>query len=355
MKCKIPHITKHLKEAEINLPYTKAEKMLWQEHKTGRQVKASNIRTITKNTKFTQDSIIRATFLRHVIDQQDCKRIDICRACIYGELDLTYTNLETHISICHSYFEETPQFKYSKNRGITLDHSVIPGLDAEGIQCEGSIHIKEVKSSGHVNFSSAIIEGNLRCTGALFAPIVPAKRPDDYQQRAFTANGLRCRGIVKLYKITALGAVSFLGARIRGDLNFEGATLNYKCEKSYMREAALSMNQATIEGRLHFNKMECRPIGHMGFRGCSVGELRMDKNSWPANSDNGVVDLHGFTYQRIGSPTDFKFLKSWLDLMPKYWEFSEPQDKGDVQDTDKDAPPLSSHHSRKPAILSSTL
>lgn len=313
------------------VPETQAERDLLEAAVKGKAVVVKGAPAPDEKNGWTDDHTIRAVFLRHVLLHPkryavDPRGIKIKRARIEGRLDLTSATIDHPLAFTSVRFEARPDFCDATVHKLEFWSCFLPdGLTAERISVGRLLTIRNCtiervvneknSDKSAVNLINARIGGNLTLSGSTI---------NNPAGEAIQAGSITVAGEVFACGLTARGSVEFIGASIRGDLDCRKATFNNPQNKSHMKAGALMVNGTTIGGRLILTEFKQPPIGHILLRGCTIGELRFDKKSWPKNTPGAPppwnVDLHGCTYDRIGSHAKVRELEALLALLPDTWD-----------------------------------
>lgn len=144
--------------------------------------------------------------------------------------------------------------------GAKLDGVGSSALQLDNCRIRGSLHLDDgFEAKGMVVLNGAIIDGSIQAGGARF---------DGAGAPALVADGVEVRGNCLLRKIVSHGVVRFLGARIQGDMNLNGAQL------TGLEGIAFSADRAVVGGDLSLSN---------GF--ASVGAVRLPFADIGANFD----------------------------------------------------------------------
>jgi hypothetical protein len=147
-------------------------------------------------------------------------------------------------------------------------------LALDGARIEGSVVMDRLQASGEVRLLRARIGGDLNCNGAVLQTT----------EVALMAQAARIRGDVRLgARFRSAGRVVLRGAKIEGDVDCEGAAMQ-----------ALEGARMRVLGELRWTGIE--EAAALRLRGASVGALRDDRSSWPAE---GGLEVAGLTYAAL--------------------------------------------------------
>ncbi len=266
------------------------------------------------------DLQIRADFLRYVILKGYGEEkvplhetgVQLFGARITGQLDLQGCDIPQNLNLKSCHFDQAPFLLDAKLRGLYLEGSTLPGLLADRLRTAGNVHLQKVTASGEIRLLGAKLGGNLDCVGATLEAHQGGK--------ALHADGLDTQGGVFLRDVTAKGKIRLLGAKLGGDL----VCINVK-PASENANVTLSCDRMRAEGTFFLGN--CRFSGPLSLAGAHVAALSDRTDSWP---ETGLL-LDRFTYDAIiAGPTDAKTRIGWLkkqyphhldeEFKPQPWE-----------------------------------
>ena len=270
---------------------------------------------------------VRAEVLRFLIlgGDADCpahaRGVMLAGAFVSGTLDLSFARADRPVALDRCRFAERPTFRQSRLASLSLEGSAVPGLDAQGVEVLGVLHLGNgFTAQGEVRLSAARIGIQLVCTKGTFE----ARQNDKGQwTKALNADGMQLAGSVYLDDgFNATGEVSLMGADIGGQLTCEGGTCaavrNDECKSA----DATPRNGANKQEDDALNGQSMRVAEGFLFRGVSIKSGRLDLasatvydlvddlESWP---EAGRLRLDGFSYQRFTKTfTDSHQRLKWL-------------------------------------------
>lgn len=303
---------------------------------------------------------IRADFLRILIlgGSPDCGLdgvgVSLFGGWIEGKLDLAFATARGRTGLVKCHFSRVPDLTQAHLKQLGLIECNLPGLIAQGMQVEGDAFLRRITATGTVDVNAAKIDGQLDCEAATLNGGTDA---EGTVQRALHAQGVEVGQSLFLRQITATGTVAMNSAKIGGQLSLTGAMLNGGKDAEGTALDALNaqglevgqglflsqitatgtvdMNGAKISGqldcegatlngeaggalhaqRLHVTQgflfREVKQVtGQIDLTAAHVGDLVDDLNSWPLGKDQLI--LNGLTYDRIHGPTTFDARKEWL-------------------------------------------
>lgn len=283
-------------------------------------------------------------------------------AWIDGPLDLAFCTARGATVLRYCYFTDQPNLTQTTLPLLSLNHSALPGLFAQGSQIAGDLSLRSVTATGSVNVDGAKIGGQLDCIDAtlkggqgeggvaqkalnaqgvevgesLFLRSITATGTVDVNGARIggqlsctdaTLNGGRDKGGAALVALnaqglevgqdffltstTAMGSVDVNGARIGGQFDCEGATLNGGQDKGGVAHDALIAQRLTVTQGFFFRNV-AKVQGRIDLTAAHVGDLIDDADSWPDVPNSLTLD--GFTYDRIGRgrSTTFSDRRNWL-------------------------------------------
>jgi hypothetical protein len=139
-------------------------------------------------------------------------------ASIEGCLDLAGATVPRPLAFQDCLFLQKPVFSGATMKGLRLSGCRVPGLEAEELDCTGSVHLDEdFDSTGEIRLAGATIKGQLCCSRA---------RVTTETRYAINAQGIKCsEGVFLDGAFVAKGEVNFAEGDIGLALVCSGATL----------------------------------------------------------------------------------------------------------------------------------
>lgn len=185
---------------------------------------------------------------------------------------------------------------------LNLDGSHLNGLWAQGLNCKGSVFLRDGTCTSTMDVNSAAIGGHLDFDGSELTPI---------EGMALNAQGACVTGSVMLRKVSSTGRVDVNSAEIGGSLEFDGAELTPG------EGMALNAQDVTVRGGLFWSNMTA-PTGPCSFADAHFQSLVDDPKCW-ADAKNLIFD--GMTYDRLSGaiPRNATTRLGWLER-GSYWE-----------------------------------
>lgn len=148
-----------------------------------------------------------------------CRRegVEIRGLWVEGWLDLEAMRCERALAAFDCAFQEAPLLRDARLSGLYLNGSALPGLNAQMLDCRGSVQLRGGFTAGAmVDLAGASIGGQLDCSRGTF---------EAGEGTALSCNGAVIGGSVFLSdKFRAKGGVDFTGADIGGPLTCRGGT-----------------------------------------------------------------------------------------------------------------------------------
>jgi hypothetical protein len=188
------------------------------------------------DTRQIRADLLRALILNRV---KDCpvhdKGVRVAGARIAGRLDLQGCRIARDIVLVACWFDEEPVLRAARLDSLFLHGSALPGLEADRLQAEGHVFLRDAETGGEVWLLGARLGGALDCDGAQLRA--------GERGVALAADGLQAEGTVFLRGAETTGEVRLLGARLSGDLDFDGAQL-----RAGERGTALAADGLQAEG-----------------------------------------------------------------------------------------------------------
>jgi hypothetical protein len=144
------------------------------------------------------------------------KGLRLSGAWIVGPLDLEGCRVPRDIGLLDCRFEATPVFLSAIIDTLAFDGSDLPGLDANRLDARGDLLFRSATIRGRVALRGARIGGDMVFDGA---------RLDNLGDRAIEAERVSVRGGVLFRGATLRGGIGLPGARIGGNLDLMGTTI----------------------------------------------------------------------------------------------------------------------------------
>lgn len=305
----------------------------------------------TRPSGMTAMNQIRPSFLRFLAlggDERACvheRGLRLQGAWISGDLDFEACQLAVPIRLEWCNIEGRLTLRDANLPGLFLERTSIQEIDAERLNCRGSVHIKDTVIHGQFFLRGARIGGDFECEGSHFVgeaggclhcdrvqisgDVVlgqPYNNNALYAHHGVNFSGAQVDGDFRSNGATFGGEVWFIGAKIKGDLDLSRISLTHDLSRISPTHgrSELVLTRADIGGRIFFRKVT-GAAQSITLRGASVAAVVDDKDSWKI-ADELLLD--GFRYNRFvdtdiqdgsdawvhhSSPTDSKSRIEWLD------------------------------------------
>jgi hypothetical protein len=144
------------------------------------------------------------------------KGLRLAGVWVTGPLDLEGCRIPRDIGLLDCRFETVPILRSAMVDTLSFDGSHLPGFAAERLEARGDLLFRSATIEGPIRLRGARIGGDLIFDGAIL------NSPGD---RALGAERISVRGGALLRGATVRGTVAFPGARIGGDLDLIGSVL----------------------------------------------------------------------------------------------------------------------------------
>jgi hypothetical protein len=253
---------------------TEPERAVWDAMEAGTLVElplgAPAAKDPAKGAKWRQDRQVRAQLLVELLTgragPKDARprALKLAGARVTGTLDLEATILVCPLILQGCSFEEGVNLNEAQAPAVRLPGCHLPGLNAKQLETRGSLELDHgFTACSEVNLCGARIGGDLVFDGATISD------PDGV---ALDASGLTVQhSMVCGDGFTAHGKVDVRGARIGGDLVFTGATLTNPNGYALMGAGA-SVSGAMICGQtLRYHGEGLTAQGEVDLDGAHIG------------------------------------------------------------------------------------
>lgn len=194
-------------------------------------------------------------------------------AWIVGTLDLEGCRVPRDIGLLDCRFEATPVLRSAVIDTLALDGSDLPGLAADRLDARGDLLFRSASLHGPVQLRGARVGGDLIFDGATL------DSPDD---RVLRAERISVRGGALFRGASVRGSLALPGGRVGGDLDLIGATLDrpegpaLEADSTQV-EGDVTLRLATVTGSVSL--VTSRIGGDMDLTGATVsrpGEMAVD-------------------------------------------------------------------------------
>ena len=225
---------------------------------------------------------VRARCIEWLVSTQEVRNripahgIRIKGAKVLGNLNLENSSVPFPIELVACELHGTIGLQQAHLRALNLRGSHLCGLDAVGLECDGSINLDEgFRSKGKVSLHGASIAGTLDCSKAEFL------NPDG---EAICALNMQVKGDVFLRNdFKAIGRVSLAGAEIRGELDCStGEFSNATGDAIYAKSIEVGESVLLCDG--------FRAAGLVDLRGARIGGELDCSNGQFSNPTDDAID-----------------------------------------------------------------
>jgi hypothetical protein len=183
------------------------------------------------------DPVVRAEVIQSLLLQEaprSATSLKVAGVRVVGVLDLADARVTCQVSFEHCSFTGTPDLHGAELRGISFDHSHLPGLRMDDATLNGNMSLIASTVDGGISASAVKVRGSLILSGARVgcsaAPALEAAR-------------LSVDGDVRMDDgFTATGQIMLVDAHIAGLLSMAGAVLQNK------GKVALEASRLLVEG-----------------------------------------------------------------------------------------------------------
>jgi hypothetical protein len=278
------------------------------------------------------------------------KGLRLSGAWVTGTLDLEGCRIPRDIGLMDCRFDAIPVLRSAVIDTLSLDGSVLPGLNADRLEARGDLLFRAATIEGLVALKGARLEGDLVFDGAnLSNPdeiCIAAERIavrggalfrgahldgelvlsggrvgghldlvgatiERSEGFAIEANSVTVGGDVALRHATILGGIDLQTARVGGDLDLSGAKL------SAPGTMALNLDRTKVTAAF-FLRNGAEVNGVLSLAGAEVGAIIDDPASWPAP---GELVLNRCLYGALlGPAADSGLRLDWLSRQsPSRW------------------------------------
>lgn len=244
---------------------------------------------------------IGADLLRYLITGGcgDCvvhdKGVQLIGAYVPDRLDLDYANAKGTTNLSHCHFEQTVLARYCRFNTLSLEGSTLQqGLSAQGTVISGSIFLHNgFSAKGCVDVNSAIIGGQLVCTGAQI---------EVTEGHALNAQNAQIKSDVFLSNgFSSRGNVDLCSAIIGGQLACTGAEFHVGKGKA--------LNLQETQAAQFFWRGVTKFSGRLDLSGAHFGTLVDAPESWDMVKD---LILIGLSYDHISNLGNTENRLKWL-------------------------------------------
>ncbi len=189
-------------------------------------------------------------------------------------LDLEGCEIARDLVFFACRFADPPLLRSARLQGLFLNGSALPGLEADGLETRGGVHLRRVEVTGEVRLLGARIGGDLDCEGAKIT---------NAGGKTLSADQAEVTGNLILSGIEVKGEVRLLGTRIGGTLD---------CDRAKITNAvgtALNANGAKVTGSF-FLREGAKIVGVLDLTAAELGAINDDPACWPKKKGDLVLD-----------------------------------------------------------------
>jgi hypothetical protein len=169
---------------------------------------------------------------------------------------------------------DPPLLRRARVQSLFLISSVLPGLNADGLETRDDVTLRGAEVTGEVRLLGAQIGGDLDCVGTKIT---------DADGRALSADRAKVTGTLFLRGAEVTGEVRLVGARIGGNLDCVGAKITNADGK------ALNANRAKVTGIL-FLLEGAKIDGVLDLTAAELGAINDDPACWPEKIGDLILD-----------------------------------------------------------------
>lgn len=211
-------------------------------------------------------------------------------------------------------------------------------LSVDLAKIKGDVLLSSCRISGQTTFIGAEVLGSLDCTGGRFT-----NATSDGEIATVSATDASIGGNVYLSGVDVSGKTTLLGARVGGQLSFDGGRFanmvparRQEPARTHKRETvaqvALDLQDIEVADRLFLGAPSNHPdahvtiLGSLSLTGAHARQFEDDHVSWPPKVVKGPdgkplvteIDLDDFTYERINTTTPIEMRKDWLSRRTRF-------------------------------------
>jgi hypothetical protein len=238
---------------------------------------------------------VRADLIRYLLlggpeaPRMHEKGIRLAGAWVAGALDLEGCRVPRDIGLLDCRFDATPVLLSAIIDTLAFDGSDLPGLSANRLDARGDLLFRSATIRGRVELRGARIGGDMVFDGARL------DRPDDI---ALRAERISVRGSALFRGASVRGGLSLNGGRIGGDLDLVGATIEnpegpaIEADSSQI-DGDVALRRATVTGSVSL--VTARVAGDVNLGGANVA------SAGAAAVDLGRTTVAGAFFLRDGA------------------------------------------------------
>ncbi len=149
--------------------------------------------------------------------------IQVYGANVNGPIDLSFVTISFQLSLEHRRLKADIDLSSAEVQRLDLRGSLVGEMSADGVVVKNDVVLDDgFTTVGELRLLGAKIGGNLSCIGGTFTN--PPRKGVDGSGKAVNADGIDVQGDVFIRESTVKGEVRLLGARIGGGLDCDGGT-----------------------------------------------------------------------------------------------------------------------------------
>lgn len=232
-------------------------------------------------------------------------------AWVTGVLDLRSMQSRGRLVLGRCHFTHRPDLHLANLNYLSLQGSHLPGLFAEGLRVQYSMHLDKSTSTDTVFLTGARIGGELNCSNSNFKFEKNSETTD--HDKSFCAQHIKVSQSFSLKNSSLTGTLDLANAEIFGNLNLKN--IKFYREKTFTKNGNkydFFAENLKVTNALIFTTK--KPImGAFYLVSAQIGDLIDNPGSW--DQINGEIDLEGLVYQRIffdAKPENHQKRLEWL-------------------------------------------
>lgn len=254
-----------------------------------------------------EDRRVRADLLRLLIPGGtpacglDGRGVILVGAHVTGVLDLQFLTARGRTAMDACRFAVRPNLAEARFSQLSLQHSHLPGLFAQGIVVESSVFLRGLTAKGTVDVNSSRT-GGMDLAGANL---------EGAMEIALNAQRMKSFGNVSVEKVVAKGIVAFDGAQIGGQLDCEGVRIEGRAWAEDKRKVALAAQGMEVAGSFILRRIE-EVDGEIYLAAAKVGDLADEIARF--GLERAPPFLDGLVFDRVAgsAPMTLAERQAWL-------------------------------------------
>ena len=300
---------------------TSAERDLIAKTRTGEPCRCWKGKEPSRPDGPSDDTTIRAALLRLLIigGTKDCglheRGVWLEGGWIKGELVLSFCAGRGAAVLAYCHFTDRPNLTQTTLPQLSLANSAFPGLLAQGAQIKGNLNLREVISKFTVDLRGANIRGGFDCTRA---QLEGGPNRDGARNRALNAQGMNVEQSLILREVSTTGTVDVSSTRIGGQLSCIRARFDGD------GKTAFDAQRMRVTNSFYFRKI-ARLRGLVTLTAAHVGNLADDSCSWPDGRNSINLNGLTYDLITGTGPITFSARSGWLKVGSHWKEEFRPQ------------------------------